>query len=143
MLGGTQFGVLLRLCALKSTVAISSAHTQLHTQALEGLRCRASSKAQCSQCAGHAAFKHQRCATGPSGLPNSLLQHWQMKSEFIERGRRNRGREGLRRGAEGEGGEECEREIKNEGKFIIHCSERARRKEKSWRAGEDSERLVS
>ena len=66
-----------------------------------------------------------------------------MKSEFIERGRRDRGREGLRRGAEGEGGEECEREIKNEGKSIIHCSERARRKGRSWRAGEDRERLVS
>lgn len=48
---------------------------------------------------------------------------WQMKSEYIERGGRDRGR-----------GVECEAEIKNEGK--VHYSSRRRREKEGKRSGE-------
>ena len=106
-------------------------HTHTHTHALGWLRCRASSEAQCRQCARCAAFNHQRCATGPTGLPNSLLQHYgKWSREFIEQGRRDRGE---RRGRLGDGvwGGDKERG----GKFMIRCDGKKRRKRKEWSSG--------
>lgn len=86
-----------------------------HTQALEWLRRRASSTAQCSQCARCAAFNQRRCATGPSGLPNSPPQHCRKWSRILLN--RERGTEGEREVEEGkEVGGSSEREIKNKGK---------------------------
>lgn len=101
-------------CARGHVLTISYTYTQSHTQLLEGLRCRASSKAQCCQCAQCAAFNHQRCATGLSGLPNSPLQHWGKWSWSLLNGEGGTGRE--KGGGEERGRGACEREIKNEGK---------------------------
>lgn len=53
----------------------------------------------------------------PAKQPAATL--WQMKSEYIERGGRDRGR-----------GVECEAEIRTREKFIIHRGEGGRRKGK-------------
>lgn len=123
-----QYGVFAfvcvsEMCAHRHALAISSAYTQSRTQALERLRCRASSKAQCRQCARCAAFNRQRCATGPSGLPNSLPQHCGKWSLSLLNGEGGTGG-GRRRGW----GKECEGEIKNEGK--VHYSPQWKKKKK-------------
>lgn len=121
----------------KHDLAISYTYTQSHTPALEGLRCRASSKAQCSQCARRAAFNRRHCATGPSGLPNSRLQHcgkWSLSLLNREGGTE----EGWRRAREGGqgGGERVRAGDKEWGKSSLFSSMKEGKDERGGGAGE-------